>query len=68
MTTAKACIVTLASLRWWRVWATSKAISGPARIQQNGIDRQAHVFIDPQGVVQRIMFTDEPRLDDDRGR
>jgi hypothetical protein len=38
------------------------------RIQQNGIDRQAHVFIDPQGVVQRIMFTDEPRLDDDRGR
>ena len=31
------------------------------RIRENGIDRQAHVFIDPQGVVQRVMFTDEPR-------
>ena len=36
------------------------------RIRENSVDRQAHVFIDPQGVVQRIMFTDEPRLDDDR--
>ena len=36
------------------------------RIQQNSLDRQAHVFIDPQGVVQRVMFTDEPRMDDDR--
>ncbi|WP_312565753.1 hypothetical protein [Comamonas sp.] len=36
------------------------------RIQQNGIDRQAHVFIDPQGVVQRIMFTDEARNDDEQ--
>lgn len=38
------------------------------RIQQNSIDRQAHVFIDPQGVVQRVMFTDERRLDDDPRR
>lgn len=35
------------------------------RIRENGIDRQAHVFIDPQGVVQRTMFTDESRRDDD---
>ena len=33
------------------------------RISENSIDRQAHVFIDPQGVVQRVMFTDEPRND-----
>ena len=38
------------------------------RIHQNSLDRQAHVFIDPQGVVQRVMFTDEPRRDDDRSR
>lgn len=31
------------------------------RIRENSLDRQAHVFIDPQGVVQRTMFTDEPR-------
>ena len=35
------------------------------RISENSIDRQAHVFIDPQGVVQRVMFTDEPRNDPD---
>ena len=35
------------------------------RIRENSIDRQAHVFIDPQGVVQRVMFTDEPRNDPD---
>ena len=35
------------------------------RIRENGIDRQAHVFLDPQGVVRRVMFTDERRLDDD---
>lgn len=33
------------------------------RISENSMDRLAHVFIDPQGVVQRIMFTDEPRSD-----
>ena len=37
------------------------------RIRENNVDRQAHVFVDPQGVVQRVMFTDEPRSDrDDR--
>ena len=35
------------------------------RISENNIDRQAHVFIDPQGVVQRIMFTDELRNEPD---
>lgn len=38
------------------------------RIRENSIDRQAHVFIDPQGVVQRVMFTDEPRNDPDDRR
>ena len=33
------------------------------RIRENSIDRQAHVFIDPQGIVQRVMFLDEPRND-----
>lgn len=36
------------------------------RFYENGSDRQAHVFLDPQRVVQRIMFTDERRRDDDR--
>lgn len=36
------------------------------RINVNNFNRQAHVFIDPQHVVQRVMFTDEPRVDDDR--
>lgn len=36
------------------------------RIRENTFDRQAHVFIDPQGVVHHVMFTDEPRWDDDR--
>lgn len=35
------------------------------RIRENSTDRQAHVFMDPQGVVQRVMFTDEPRNDPD---
>ena len=35
------------------------------RIRENSIDRLAHVFIDPQGVVQRVMFTDEPRNEPD---
>jgi hypothetical protein len=35
------------------------------RLRENTIDRQAHVFIDPQGVVQRTMFTDEPRPEPD---
>lgn len=35
------------------------------RIRENSIDRQAHVFIDPQGVVRRVMFTDEARNDED---
>ena len=36
------------------------------RLRENGGDRLAHVFLDPQRVVQRIMFTDEWRSDDDR--
>ncbi|WP_370680208.1 hypothetical protein [Comamonas sp. GB3 AK4-5] len=36
------------------------------RIYENGSDRQAHVFLDPQYVVQRVMFTDERHRDDDR--
>ena len=31
------------------------------RISENGIDRLAHVFIEPQGWVARVMMTDEPR-------
>jgi hypothetical protein len=43
----------------------------PARPQvypilENGIRRQAHVHIDPAGVVRRVMFTDEVFNDDDR--
>jgi hypothetical protein len=38
------------------------------RIRENSIDRQAHVFVDPQGVVQRVMFTDEPRNEPDDRR
>lgn len=33
------------------------------RISDNTIDRLAHVFIDPQGTVQRMMFTDEIRIE-----
>ena len=36
------------------------------RLYENGIDRQAHVFVDPQGVVQRVMLMDEMRNDEDR--
>jgi outer membrane protein assembly factor BamE (lipoprotein component of BamABCDE complex) len=36
------------------------------RILENGIPRQAHVHIDPAGVVRRVMFTDERLNDDDR--
>lgn len=35
------------------------------RFYENGADRQAHVFIDAQHIVRRIMFTDERRRDDD---
>lgn len=38
------------------------------RLHENSIDRLAHVFIDPQHVVQHVMFTDEQRLDDDPRR
>lgn len=31
------------------------------RILENNIDRLAHVFLDTRGMVQRVMFTDEPR-------
>lgn len=33
------------------------------RILDNGIPRQAHVHIDPKGVVRRVMFTDERTFD-----
>lgn len=36
------------------------------RILDNGIRRQAHVHIDPAGIVRRVMFTDEVFNDDDR--
>lgn len=36
------------------------------RILDNGIRRQAHVHIDPAGVVRRVMFTDEVLNDDKR--
>ncbi|MCD2512337.1 hypothetical protein [Comamonas endophytica] len=29
------------------------------RLRENGASRQAHVHIDPAGVVRRVMFTDE---------
>ena len=31
------------------------------RISENNLDRLAHVFLSPEGVVQRVQFTDEPR-------
>lgn len=36
------------------------------RLLDNGASRQAHVHIDPQGVVRRVMFTDEVFNDSDR--
>jgi len=38
------------------------------RFLENNNPRQAHVHIDPQGVVRKLMFTDEPRMDDLPGR
>jgi len=38
------------------------------RFRENGGDRLAHVFLDPQQVMQRIMFTDEWRGGDDDRR
>ena len=35
------------------------------RFRDNGEPRQAHVHIDPAGVVQRVMFTDERLNDND---
>jgi hypothetical protein len=34
------------------------------RYLDNGIARQAHVHIDPAGIVRRVMHTDEPMPDD----
>ena len=34
------------------------------RFLENGWSRQAHVHLDPAGVVRRLMFTDEPLPDD----
>lgn len=34
------------------------------RFLENGASRQAHVHLDPAGVVRRLMFTDEPLPDD----
>ena len=36
------------------------------RLQENGASRQAHVHIDPSGIVRRVMFTDEVFNDRDR--
>lgn len=38
------------------------------RFNEHNIDRLAHVFLDPQGVVQRVMFTDELRNEPDDRR
>jgi hypothetical protein len=38
------------------------------RILEHGIPRQAHVHIDPAGVVRRVMFTDERTFDRDPAR
>ena len=38
------------------------------RILEHGIARQAHVHLDPAGVVRRVMFTDEPTFDHDPDR
>ena len=38
------------------------------RILEFNTERQAHVFLDPHGVVQRVMFTDELRNDRDPWR
>lgn len=38
------------------------------RILENNLPRQAHVHIDPTGVVRRVMFTDEIRPDFDPRR
>lgn len=36
------------------------------RLQDNGTPRQAHVHLDPAGVVRRVMFTDEVFNDRER--
>ena len=33
------------------------------RFLENGWSRQAHIHLDPAGVVRRVMFTDEPTPD-----
>lgn len=33
------------------------------RFLENGWSRQAHIHLDPAGVVRRVMFTDEPTRD-----
>lgn len=50
-----------------RVWSFTGDV-WTYRFLENNNPRQAHVHIDPQGVVRKLVFTDEPRLDDVPGR
>ncbi len=50
-----------------RVWSFTGDIWTYRFLEFNN-PRQAHVHIDPQGVVRRLVFTDERRMDDFPGR
>lgn len=50
-----------------RVWSFTGDIWTYRFLEQNN-PRQAHVHIDPQGVVRKLVFTDERRMDDFPGR
>ncbi len=50
-----------------RVWSFTGDIWTYRFLEFNN-PRQAHVHIDPQGVVRKLVFTDERRMDDFPGR
>lgn len=50
-----------------RVWSFTGDIWTYRFLEQNN-PRQAHLHIDPQGVVRKLVFTDERRMDDFPGR
>lgn len=50
-----------------RVWSFTGDIWTYRFLEYNN-PRQAHVHIDPQGVVRKLVFTDERRMDDFPGR
>jgi hypothetical protein len=50
-----------------RVWSFTGDVWTYRFLEYNN-PRQAHVHIDPQGVVRKLVFTDERRMDDFPGR